>query len=122
MRTQAIVTPDLYDPFGVGSNLLPVPGALPPAIHRLPFQGNEIRSPEFNAGEKSGLVPVRQGYFDYLYWRTGPDEDDHESALRSIQLIHLRNSLHRTEFTASLGCGAYNGSVGSCHRFWIIRR
>ena len=59
-------------PFGVGANLLSVPGAfhstllrtvsgsrtVPPAIYRLPFQGNEIRSPEFSAAEKCGLQQI----------------------------------------------------------------
>ena len=46
----------MSDPFRVGSDLYTVPGALPPAIHSLPFQGNENQTASYVVGEKSGLA------------------------------------------------------------------
>ena len=43
------------DPFRVGPEIHFVPGALPPAIYLLPFQGNRNESPTSVAGEKYGL-------------------------------------------------------------------
>ena len=47
--------PSWFDPCRVGSDLHPVPGALPPASHVLPFQGNENQAATSAVGGKSGI-------------------------------------------------------------------
>ena len=51
----------VYDPFGVGPDIHPVPGALPPGTLCCPFRASKSKSRRVASGQRSAAVPCTDG-------------------------------------------------------------